>query len=234
VELRAVNRELEAFSYSVSHDLRAPLRAMDGFSQVLLEEYAERLDAPGRDYLRRIRAASQRLSGLIDDLIQLSRVTRAELRRETVDLTALVRELAAEVQERQPERQVEVAVAEGVEARGDARLLRVGLANLLSNAFKFTRDAPAPRVEFGVEAGTDPAGREARVFYVRDNGAGFDMAQAGKLFTPFQRLHDASEFEGTGIGLATFQRIVHRHGGQAWAEAAPGRGATFRFTLGDH
>jgi light-regulated signal transduction histidine kinase (bacteriophytochrome) len=229
VELTAVNRELEAFSYSVSHDLRAPLRAMDGFSQVLLEDYAERLDDAGRDYLTRIRKASQRMSHLIDDLIQLSRVTRSELRREPVDLSALFREIAAELQEREPGRRVEVAVEEGLQIRGDARLLRVGLTNLAENAFKFTRNRPAPRVEFGSR---DEAG--GRVYFVRDNGAGFDMAHAAKLFTPFQRLHSPAEFEGTGIGLATWQRIVHRHGGRVWAEGSPGAGATFLFTLGEH
>ena len=229
VELTAVNRELEAFSYSVSHDLRAPLRAMDGFSQVLLEDYGSSLDAQGREYLGRIRAASQRMSRLIDDLIQLSRVTRSELRREPVDLSALVREVAAEVQEREPGRRVELEVQDGVAVRGDARLLRVGLVNLIGNAFKFTRDHPAPRIRF--EAVATP--RE-RVYTLRDNGAGFDMAYAAKLFKPFQRLHTAAEFEGTGIGLATWQRIVHRHGGRVWAEAAPGRGAAFHFTLGEH
>ncbi len=227
-ELTAVNRELEAFSYSVSHDLRAPLRALDGFSQVLLEDYADRVDAQGRDYLARIRAASQRLSHLIDDLIQLSRVTRSELRRDDVDLSALVKGVVVEVQEREPARRVGVTVQEGVHVRGDARLLRVGLVNLVGNAFKFTRNEPDPRVEFGVTSGAD-----GRVYHVRDNGAGFDMAYAGRLFQPFQRLHTLAEFEGTGIGLATLQRIVHRHGGRVWAEGAPGQGATFYFTLGE-
>jgi light-regulated signal transduction histidine kinase (bacteriophytochrome) len=223
-----VNRELEAFSYSVSHDLRAPLRALDGFSQVLLEDYAERLDEQGRDFLARIRAASQRMSHLIDDLIQLSRVTRSELKRDEVDLSALVTDVAAEVQQQEPGRRVELAVEPGVRVRGDARLLRVALVNLVGNAFKFTRDQPQPRLEFGVTAGAD-----GRVYHVRDNGAGFDMAYAGKLFHPFQRLHAVSEFEGTGIGLATVQRIVHRHGGRVWAEGEPGTGAAFFFTLGE-
>ncbi|HET9599610.1 MAG TPA: PAS domain S-box protein, partial [Anaeromyxobacteraceae bacterium] len=225
--LTAVNAELEAFSYSVSHDLRAPLRAMDGFSQVLLEDYAARLDDPGRDYLGRIRAASQRMSRLIDDLIQLSRVTRGELRREAVDLSQLFRDVAAEVADREPSRRVVVEVQDGVLARGDARLLRAGLANVVGNAFKFTRDTLDPRVGFGTTEGPD-----GPIYHVRDNGAGFDMAYAGKLFQPFQRLHAPAEFEGTGIGLATWQRIVHRHGGRVWAEGAPGRGATFYFTLG--
>ena len=229
VELTAVNKELEAFSYSVSHDLRAPLRAMDGFSQVLCEDYAGALDAAGQDYLRRIRAASQRMSQLIDDLIELSRVTRSDLRREPVDLSALFREAVAEVRSRDPGREVEVVVPEGLSARGDARLLRSGLVNLAANAFKFTRRVAAPRVELLAEDRP-----EGRVFGVRDNGAGFDMAYAGKLFQPFQRLHAASEFEGSGIGLATWQRIVRRHGGRAWAEGAPGHGATIYFTLGEH
>jgi PAS domain S-box-containing protein len=227
-ELTAVNRELESFSYSVSHDLRAPLRALDGFSQVLLEDYADRIDAQGKDYLGRIRAASQRMSALIDDLIQLSRVTRSELRRDDVDLSALVRAVVAEVQEREPGRRVDVTVQDGVHVRGDQRLLRVGLVNLVGNAFKFTRQRADARMEFGVTSGA-----EGRVYHVRDNGAGFDMAYAGKLFQPFQRLHTPHEFEGTGIGLATVQRIVHRHGGRVWAEGAPGEGATFYFTLGD-
>ncbi|HTP24959.1 MAG TPA: ATP-binding protein, partial [Anaeromyxobacteraceae bacterium] len=227
IELTAVNRELEAFSYSVSHDLRAPLRAMDGFSQVLLEDYADRVDDAGKDYLRRIRAACQRLSQLIDDLIQLSRLTRAELRCECIDLSVLFREVTVEVQEREPRRRVAVHVEDGVLARGDPRLLRVGLVNLVSNAFKFTRHKPDPRVEFGV---TETNG--CRVYHVRDNGAGFDMSYAHKLFQPFQRLHGPREFEGTGIGLATCQRIVQRHGGTLWAEGAPEQGASFFFTLG--
>jgi PAS domain S-box-containing protein len=229
VELTAVNRELEAFSYSVSHDLRAPLRALDGFSQVLLEDYGATLDAQAKDYLARIRAASQRMSRLIDDLIQLSRVTRSELRRDDVDLSALFEEAVEEVRERDRSRGVEVIVERGVHVRGDERLLRAGIVNLVGNAFKFTRDQAAPRVEFGVTPSKD-----GRVYHVRDNGAGFDMAYARKLFQPFQRLHPDSEFEGTGIGLATWQRIVHRHGGRVWAEGQRGQGATFFFTLGDY
>jgi PAS domain S-box-containing protein len=228
VELTAVNRELEAFSYSVSHDLRGPLRALDGFSQVLLEDYAASLDAQGRDYLGRIRAASQRMSRLIDDLIELSRVTRSEIRRDDVDLSALFAEVVEELRERDRGRAVEVALARGIHVRGDERLLHAGLVNLVGNAFKFTRDQAAPRVEFGVSPSKD-----GRVYHVRDNGAGFDMAYARKLFQPFQRLHSDAEFEGTGIGLATWQRIVHRHGGRVWAEGEPGKGATFFFTLGE-
>jgi light-regulated signal transduction histidine kinase (bacteriophytochrome) len=225
-ELLAVNRELEAFSYSVSHDLRAPLRAIDGFGRTLADEHGSTLDAEGRELLDRIRAAGRRMSLLVEDVIQLSRVTRAGLLREDVDLSALVRAIAAELADREPSRAVAVVVQDGVRASGDPRLLRIGLANLLENAFKFTRDAPTPRVEFGAREAP-----EGRVYHVRDNGAGFDMAYASRLFTPFQRLHAASEFEGTGIGLATLQRIVHRHGGEVWAEGAPRQGAAFHFTL---
>jgi len=227
-ELLHLNRELEAFSYSVSHDLRAPVRALAGFAQALTEEYAARLDGPGLDYLARIRAASRRMSMLIDDLLQLSRVSRAELRRQKLDLTALVREVVAEVQDREPGRRIDWRIQPGVEADADARLLRVALVNLLENAMKFTRPAAEPRIEF--EAREGPEGRS---YLVRDNGAGFDMAYAGRLFQPFQRLHTPEEFEGTGVGLATLQRIVHRHGGRAWAEGRPGQGATFQFTLGE-
>jgi signal transduction histidine kinase len=225
-ELTAVNKELEAFAYSVSHDLRAPLRTLDGFSQALLEDYADRLDADGRDYCVRLRAASQRMGQLIDDLLQLSRLTRAEMRREAVDLSAVARAIAAEMRQRDPERQVDVVVADDAVAKGDARLLRVVLENLVGNAWKFTSKHPQARIEFGV---TRRDGEQ--VYYVRDDGAGFDMTYADKLFGAFQRLHSASEFGGTGIGLATVQRVVHRHGGRVWAEGAVGQGATFYFTL---
>ncbi len=225
-QLEAANRELEAFSYSVSHDLRAPLRGIDGFSQALLEDYADRLDAPGQDYLRRVRAATQRMSLLIDDLLSLSRITRGELLREAVDLSGLARTVIEQLREAQPERQVEFQVADGLTAQGDPRLLRIALENLLGNAWKFSSKTTGAIVEFGVmrDGGED-------VYFVRDNGAGFDMNYASKLFGAFQRLHDVREFEGTGIGLATVQRIVHRHGGRVWAESEPGRGATFYFTL---
>ncbi|WP_455385982.1 sensor histidine kinase [Acidihalobacter prosperus] len=225
-ELEAINNELEAFSYSVSHDLRAPLRAMDGFSRILLEEYAERLDDKGRDRLGRIRAATQRMAVLIDDLLKLSRVSRAELHREPVDLSALAQEVVQELRKDEPQREAEVSVQEGLVADADARLLRVVLDNLLGNAWKYTGKTGGARIEFGaqVEDGV-------QVFHVRDNGAGFDMAYADKLFGAFQRLHDASEFPGTGIGLATVQRIIHKHGGRVWAESEPGRGASFYFTL---
>jgi PAS domain S-box-containing protein len=225
-ELGAANDELEAFSYSVSHDLRAPLRAIDGFSQALLEDHAERLDDEGREYLARVRAAAQRMAGLIDDLLDLSRVTRREMRRVPVDLSAVARTVALELERSEPGRQVEFAIADGVQAEGDPHLLRAVLENLLGNAWKFTGARPHARVAFGA---TPMDGTVA--YFVADNGIGFDMAYADRLFRAFQRLHAMHEFPGTGIGLATVQRIVHRHGGRVWAEAQPGTGATFYFTL---
>ena len=225
-ELLAANTELDAFAYSVSHDLRAPLRSIDGFSQVLLEDYAARLDEAGRESLHRVRAASQRMGTLIDDLLKLARVTRAEMRTEDVDLSGMARDIAAELQRATPEREVEFAIAPGLKAWGDARLLRVALDNLLRNSWKYTAKRPGPRVEFAsVEA------NGGRAFMVRDNGAGFDMKYADKLFGVFQRLHSAADFEGTGIGLATVRRIITRHGGRIWAEGAVDQGATFYFTL---
>ena len=226
VELAAVNRELEAFSYSVSHDLRAPLRSIDGFSQALLDEYGDALSGPGADYLRRVRAATQRMGELIDDLLNLARVTRREMRREPVDLSALAQATLGQLQKAEPARTVEVAVRPGLVAWGDPHLLRLVLENLLGNAWKFTSHQPAARIEFGMERRADTV-----VYYVRDNGVGFDMAYSEKLFGAFQRLHAMTEFPGTGIGLATVQRIINRHGGRVWAEAAVGRGATFYFTL---
>lgn len=225
-ELEALNRELEAFSYSVSHDLRAPLRAIDGFSLALTEDYADKLDAGGRQYLERVRAAAQRMGQLIDDLLSLSRVTRAEVRREDVDVSALAREVGAQLAERMPEQRVELVVADGLRAHADPRLVRIALENLLGNAWKFT----AKRAHARVEVGRAQDGERA-AFFVRDNGAGFDMSYAGKLFGAFQRLHDARDFPGTGIGLATVQRVMHKHGGRAWAEAAVDRGATFYFEV---
>ena len=225
-ELEGANRELEAFSYSVSHDLRAPLRSIEGFSQILLEDHASRLDEEARGYLGRVQIASRRLALLIDDLLDLSRVTRSALTRQTVDLSALAREIAAEIEKSQPERRVEFVVADGLVVRGDPRLLRVALENLLGNAFKFTQKEPEAKVEFGAVARDGSV-----VYYVRDNGVGFEEAYAGKLFGAFQRLHASEDFEGTGIGLATVQRIVQRHGGRVWAEGAVGEGATFFFTL---
>jgi PAS domain S-box-containing protein len=225
-ELEAAHRELEAFSYSVSHDLRAPLRAIDGFSQALLEDCEPQLDERGKDYLRRIRAATRRMGELIDDLLALSRVTRQEMRRERVDLSALARSVVAQLRRLEPARRVEVVIADGLEAEGDAHLLRLVLENLLGNAWKFTAREPEARIEFGA---LDEGGRTA--FFVRDNGVGFDMAYAHKLFAPFQRLHALSDFPGTGIGLATVHRVVARHGGRVWAVGEEGKGATFFFTL---
>ncbi|NOR46572.1 MAG: PAS domain S-box protein [Methanosarcinaceae archaeon] len=226
VELAATNEELAAFNYSVSHDLRSPLRSIDGFSQALLEDYTDKLDTQGKDYLTRVRAASQKMGQLIDDLLNLSRMTRTEMRREVVDLSALAKAAAAELQNREPGRQAEFVIAEGMEVNGDKRLLMVVLENLLGNAWKFTEKHPRARIECGV---TQVNGKSA--YFVRDDGAGFDMAYADKLFGAFQRLHGTTEFSGTGIGLATVQRIIHRHGGQVWAEGAVEQGATFYFTL---
>jgi signal transduction histidine kinase len=225
-ELLAANQELDAFAYSVSHDLRAPLRSIDGFSQVLLEDYAEQLDEAGRDSLRRVRAASQRMGTLIDDLLKLARVTRVEMRTELVDLSGMARDIAADLQRTDAARQVEFVIAPGLKARADPPLLRVALENLLRNSWKYTAKQPQPRVEFGsIEANGGQA------FMVRDNGAGFDMKYMDKLFGVFQRLHSAAEFEGTGVGLATVRRIITRHGGRIWAEGAVDQGATFYFTL---
>jgi signal transduction histidine kinase len=225
-ELLAANKELEAFSYSVSHDLRAPLRAMDGFSMALLEDSAGKLDETAQGYLRRIRAGSQRMAELIDDLLNLSRITRAEMRRERVDLTAMAEEIGAEFKVSCPDRQVELVVTRAMVVRADGPMLRVVLNNLLGNAWKYTARCAQARIEVGAQ---EQDGK--RVFFVRDNGAGFDMAYVGKLFGAFQRLHSAQEFEGTGIGLALVQRIIHRHGGCVRAEGAVGQGATFYFTL---
>lgn len=226
-ELEAANRELEAFSYSVSHDLRAPLRSIDGFSLALLEDYTGKLDSQGEDYLRRVRAATQRMALLIDDMLTLSRVTRVAMRRETVDLSAIAETIVAELCKGEPARRVEIVIEPGLTARGDAALLRVALDNLLGNSWKFTARTEQARIEFG--ATLDNPGRQT--FYVRDNGAGFDMAFAGKLFGAFQRLHSPHEFPGTGVGLATVQRIVHRHRGSIRAEGAVAKGATFYFNL---
>ena len=222
----ASNRELEAFSYSVAHDLRAPLRAIDGFSKILLDSYSKKLDEAGQDYLQRVRAGSGRMGQLIDDLLGLSRVARSALRREPVDLSALAAEVAAELRRGQPGREAEFVIAEGLMDAGDPSLLRVALVNLLGNAWKYTGRHARARIEFGRTR--DGGGC---VYFVRDDGAGFDMAHAGNLFKAFTRLHARGEFEGTGIGLATVQRIVERHGGRIWAEGAVERGAAFYFTL---
>jgi signal transduction histidine kinase len=226
-ELERANQELEAFSYSVSHDLRAPLRVIDGFSKVLLDTYSEKLDEEGRRYLDRVRAGTHKMSVLIDDLLNLSRISRAPLRKELINLTELARNVIAELQEKEPSRKVTIEIADGLAARGDARLTTVVLVNLLGNAWKFTAKHPEAQIAVGQEK----KGNET-VFTVRDNGAGFDMAYVDKLFAPFRRLHLESEFEGTGIGLATVHRIISRHGGRIWAESAVGKGTTFFFTLG--
>jgi DNA-binding response OmpR family regulator len=225
-ELEAKNEELNAFSYSVAHDLRAPLRSLDGFSLALLEDYTDKLDEDGRQYLRYIRESAQQMAVLIDSLLELSRVTRSELRREAVDLTAMAHAIAERLRRSQPERDALFVISEGLIVEGDAGLLAIALENLLGNAWKYSSKRPQARIEL---ASTQMDGR--RALFVRDNGAGFDMAYASKLFGVFQRLHTISEFEGTGIGLATVHRIVRRHGGHVWAEGEVDRGATFYFTL---
>lgn len=225
-KLKEANKELEAFSFSVSHDLRSPLRVVDGFSQVLLEDYAPYLDAYGKSCLTRIRTAAQRMGQLIDDLLKLSRITRSELNAAQVDLSAMAREIARLLKESTPEREAEFVIDADMTALGDASLLRIALENLLNNAWKFSAGRTPARIEVGQHESDS-----GKVYYVADNGAGFDMAYSEKLFGAFQRLHNAKEFPGTGIGLATVQRIVSRHSGRVWAEAEPGKGATIYFTL---
>ncbi len=222
----AANKELEAFSYSVSHDLRAPLRAIDGFSKELLTNCEDRLNERGKEDLTRIRAATQRMGQLIDDLLELSRLTRSELKFETVDLSAQVRDITQKCAANDPSRQVECVVAPQLVVEGDPRLLQIALENLIQNAWKFTRTRSQPRIEFGASNQNG-----SRTYFVRDNGVGFNMEHAGQLFKPFQRLHDAKDFPGTGIGLALIQRLIHRHGGKVWVEAEENKGATFYFTL---
>jgi len=224
-QLEAKNEELESFSYSVAHDLRAPLRSIDGFGLILLEDYADKLDDEGKKCLAYVRESAQHMARLIDDLLALSRVTRGDFNRVPVDVSAAARSVAARLAQSTPERQVDVIIPDGLKANGDDGLIRIALENLMGNAWKFTRDAVGARIEIGV-CPDDP-----RTFFVRDNGAGFDMAYASKLFGMFQRLHSAREFEGTGIGLATVQRIVRRHGGRIRAEGTVGQGAAFFFTL---
>jgi two-component system sensor histidine kinase/response regulator len=226
-DLEHKNRELESFSYAVSHDLRAPLRRIDSFSRAVLESQGGRLDEAGQRFLARVREASQQMSQLIDDVLYLSRVTRAELRDQEVDLSSLAALALARLQEAESTRQVEIKIRPAVVVMGDGQLLRIALENLLENAWKFTAKEPSARIEFGV---TQVAGEPT--YFVRDNGAGFDMTYADRLFGPFQRLHPQTEFPGSGIGLATVQRIIHRHGGRVWAEGLVGQGATFQFTLG--
>jgi len=227
--VEVVNRELQSFSYSVSHDLRAPLRAIDRFSQALVEDHAGQLDQDALKYLRRVRQAVGEMGQLIEGLLMLSRVTRADLSPTSVDVSALVRRIASRFQAADPTRQVDFVIQEGLTEVGDEPLLVVLLENLLGNAWKFTSKRPQARIEFG-RTERDQKGQAE--YFVRDNGAGFDMAYADKLFGAFQRLHSTSEFEGTGIGLATVERVVRRHGGTIRAEGAVDRGATFYFTLG--
>ena len=225
-QLEASNKELEAFSYSVSHDLRAPLRGIDGFSQAVLEDYDDKLDESGRSYLQRVRAASQRMSQLIDAMLNLARLTRADIHTKTFDMSAMVHGILEDLQKIEPEREVECVVANDLLATADPQLIRAVLENLLGNAWKFTRQQPNPRIEFGHGQYKGQA-----AFFVKDNGAGFDMSYAHKLFGTFQRLHAYTEFPGVGVGLATVHRIIQRHGGQIWAEGAVGEGAIFHFTL---
>jgi len=226
IELTATNKELEAFCYSVSHDLRAPLRSVDGFSKALVEDFGDKLDSQGKDYVRRVRRASQRMGQLINDLLSLSRITRSELHHEKVDLSEIAQKIVTELQEKESKRQVEVVIPKGIVVDGDARLLLIVMENLLYNAWKFTGKQPHARIEFGAKQNENKT-----VYFVNDDGTGFDMAYANKLFGTFQRLHAPAEFEGTGIGLATVQRIIHRHGGRIWAKGAVGQGATFYFTV---
>ncbi|MGZ7066511.1 MAG: sensor histidine kinase [Candidatus Aminicenantales bacterium] len=222
----AANRELEAFAYSVSHDLRAPLRSIAGFSHVLCEDYLQALDDEAKDALGRIISATERMSQLIDDLLNLSRITRADMRRGRVDLSLMVRRIADGIRKSQPERDVAFVIENGISAEGDDRLLNIVLENLIENAWKFTSQCPAARIEFGAMRKDGCA-----VYFVRDNGIGLDMAYAGKLFQPFQRLHSINEFPGTGIGLATVKRIIDRHGGRVWIQGETGGGTTVFFTL---
>lgn len=227
-ELESANKELEAFAYSVSHDLRAPLRAIDGYNRILLEDYSSLLDDEGRFFLNNVRDAARNMSHLIDDMLKLSRVTRVELNRTAVNLSVLADHVLAEISRAEPERILQVIIQPDLWINADPNLLRVALENMLGNAWKFTRKVPAPYIELGqlIE-------NERPIFYIRDNGAGFDMRYKDKLFKPFQRLHDLEEFEGTGIGLATVERIFRRHGGSIWAEGAVGKGACIYFTLPD-
>ena len=224
--LTGLNKELEAFCYSVSHDLRAPLRGIEGFSRALEEDYADKFDLQGKDYLRRICTASHKMDNLITDLLDLSRITRSKMKHEKVDLSALVKSKALELQETEPERQVEFVIAEGDCTDGDTKLLKIAIDNLMDNAWKFTGKHSQARIEFGISLQDGES-----VYFISDDGVGFDMTYADKLFGAFQRLHSITEFEGTGIGLATVNRIIQRHGGNIWAEGEIGQGAKFCFTL---
>ncbi len=220
-EIEAVNKDLESFAYSVSHDLRAPLGSVDGFAQAIELDHADKLDETAREYLGWIREGCRQMRDLIDGMLQMSRLTKVEVQRETVDLSSIAHSVATSLQQANPARAVTFDIRDGIRTIGDERLLRAVLENLMANAWKFTRDRADARIEFGAANGA---------YYVRDNGAGFDQAHADKMFRPFQRLHSMREFEGTGIGLATVQKIVERHGGRAWAEGEVGRGATIFFT----
>ena len=226
-ELERRNKELEAFSYTVSHDLRTPLRAIDGFSHAILDDYSDKLDETGKNHLKRIRQAAQRMGELIDDILQLSRVTRTEMSIDRVDLSQMAREVVDVLQRQNNDRVIETIIADGLVTEADRGMMRIVLENLLGNAWKFTRNVPHAVVEFGIRAEDEAA------YFVRDNGAGFDMAYVDKLFRPFQRLHSEKDFPGTGIGLATIQRVIEKHGGHVWAEGAIGQGASFFFTLPD-
>lgn len=225
-ELEVANRELESFSYSVSHDLRAPLRTIDGFSQALLEDYRDQLPPDAQNFLERVRNAAQRMAKLIDDLLELSRISRIPVERKSVDVSALAQGIAEELQQAEPARKVSFLIEPHLHAQGDSQLLRIAMQNLMNNAWKFTSKIQNARIEVGR---SDGSGTPA--FFIRDNGAGFDMSYASKLFGAFQRLHAVTEFPGTGIGLATVQRIIHKHGGRVWAESVVDQGATFYFTL---
>jgi PAS domain S-box-containing protein len=226
INLEATNKELESFSYSASHDLRAPLRTIEGFSQALLEDYKDKLDIRGNDYLMRIKAATQHMALLIEDMLKLSRITRTEMNIGKVNLTRIAQSVIDELQKSQPQRHVDIRIANGLEVRADAGLMSIVLENLLCNAWKFTEKQAEAVIEFGLTAQDGK-----KVYFIRDNGAGFDMAFADKLFSPFQRLHSMEEYPGTGIGLATVRRIINRHGGKIRAEGQTGKGATFYFSL---
>jgi PAS domain S-box-containing protein len=225
-ELEAVNKELESFSYSVSHDLRAPLRALNGFTEAVLSDYGDKMDETGRDYLNRIRKASQTMSELIDDILKLSRITRTEMHKEKVNLSKLAQSIVEELKANQPERQSQIFFVPEIWVDGDKQLLQICLDNLLRNAWKFTGKCQVAKIELGI---TEKNGK--KVYYIHDNGVGFDMKYVEKLFEPFQRLHSNNEFPGVGVGLATVQRVINRHGGRIWAESEIGKGATFYFTL---
>ena len=226
-DLEAVNKELEAYSYTISHDLRAPLRSIEGFSRAIMEDYADKLEATGRDYFLRVTSASHRMMQLIDALLTMSRLTQSEIKEKVVNLSNAVNVIAHELKQSQPERAVEFVIAERVSANGDPDMLRIVLENLLNNAWKFTSRHPSARIEFGVNRIDDKD-----VYFVRDDGAGFNMEFAGNLFNPFRRFHTEADFSGLGIGLATVHKIITKHGGKIWAESAPEKGATFYFTLG--